>query len=68
MINPEKKSHLKEVNKSGLSLFDFVEVEAENDPNFFRWLFDEDLEQDGDTSLTDEQREIFKEFLESIKD
>lgn len=41
----------------------WIELEAENDPNFFRWLFDEDLEQD----FVCPDKEAFAEFLKSCE-
>lgn len=49
-----------------LTLREYVEIESENDPNFFRWFFDEELDEDFDSSLTDEQKEEFKEFLSTL--
>nr|DAN74253.1 MAG TPA: hypothetical protein [Caudoviricetes sp.] len=45
----------------------YVERESENDPNFFGWLFDDgNIESYSD--LTDEQRQRYKEFLDSLSD
>ena len=45
----------------------YVEREAENDPNFFGWLFDnENIEDYAD--LTDGQKQEYKEFLDSLSD
>lgn len=45
----------------------YVEREAENDPNFFGWLFDNgDIESYAD--LADEQKQEYKEFLDSLSD
>lgn len=54
-------------NSEAISFSDFVKSEAENDPNFFRFLFDEDFEDDFDKSLTEEQREAYEEFLSEIE-
>ncbi|MBO8467546.1 MAG: hypothetical protein IAB99_07260 [Bacteroidetes bacterium] len=43
-----------------MSLRDYTEREAENDPNFFSWLFDTDEE------VTDEQMEEYQEWLEEL--
>ena len=51
---------------SGCSLREYVEREAKKDPDFFRWLFDEELDEDLDTSLNEEQREIYNEFIENL--
>lgn len=45
----------------------YVEREADNDPNFFGWLFDNgDIE--GYADLTDEQKQGYKDFLDSLSD
>ena len=45
----------------------YVEREADNDPNFFSWLFDNgDIE--GYADLTDEQKQEYKDFLDSLPD
>ncbi|MBU2527567.1 MAG: hypothetical protein KKC03_13300 [Bacteroidetes bacterium] len=46
---------------------DFVEAQAEYDPCFYRWFFDKDLKEDFDTSLTDDQRHSFDDFIQSLK-
>lgn len=48
------------------SFREYVEMEAQSDPDFFRWLFDVDLEQDFDSSLTDEQRAEYADFLNTL--
>ena len=43
----------------------YVEREADNDPNFFGWLFDNgDIESYAD--LTDEQKQEYKDFLDNL--
>lgn len=45
----------------------YVEREADNDPNFFGWLFDNgDIESYAD--LTDEQKQEYKDFLDNLSD
>lgn len=45
----------------------YVEREADNDPNFFSWLFDNsDIE--GYADLTDEQKQEYKDFLGNLHD
>ena len=51
-------------NPADISFKKYVERESQNDPNFFRFLFEEEFEDDFDFSLTDEQREEFEEILE----
>lgn len=48
-------------------LSDFVEYCATNDPHFFRWLFDTDLENDFHLSLVDSQMLEFENFIEIIE-
>lgn len=54
-----------ENGSDNITLREYVEREAENDPGFFIWLFD-DGELDRISKLSDEQREEFKEFLEEL--
>lgn len=45
----------------------YVEREADNDPNFFGWLFDNgDIESYAD--LADEQKQEYKDFLDNLHD
>lgn len=45
----------------------YIEREADNDPNFFGWLFDNgDIE--GHADLTDEQKQEYKYFLDNLSD
>ena len=45
----------------------YVEREADNDPNFFSWLFDDgNIESYSD--LTDEQKQEYKDFVDSLSD
>ena len=45
----------------------YVEREADNDPNFFGWLFDNgDIESYAD--LTNEQKQEYKDFLDNLPD
>ena len=53
-------------SESEMSFAEYVKRESENDPNFFRWFFDEDLAEDFDASLSDEQREEFDDFVNSL--
>ena len=48
------------------SLKEYVETEADNDPNFFRFLFDENFDNDFDMDLTNEQRDEYNTFLNSL--
>ncbi|WP_281799888.1 hypothetical protein [Segatella maculosa] len=44
---------------------EYVMRESENDPNFFGWLFD-DGHIEGDYDLTDEQKQEFDDFINSL--
>ena len=45
---------------------EYVERYADNDPNFFRWLFDDGELGDFDFGLRDEQIEEYREFIEEL--
>lgn len=50
-----------------VTLRGYVEREADNDPNFFGWLFDDgNIESYSD--LTDEQKQEYKDFVDSLSD
>lgn len=51
---------------SNITLHEYVEREAESDPDFFRWLFDDSYLDDFDLGLSDEQREEYREFIEEL--
>lgn len=53
--------------ETSLTFREWIEQEAQNDPDFFRFLFDEDLEGDFDSSLSEEQRDAFQEFLSEVE-
>ncbi len=67
MKNLEEKLKVLNERKENLDLREFIEQEATNDPNFFRWLFDEEFEKDFAESLTDEQEEEFAVFMDDIE-
>lgn len=50
----------------GLTFREYVEREAGNDPNFFRWLFDDGNLGDFDYGLNEEQVEEYNEFIEEL--
>ena len=47
------------------TLKEYVERESENDPGFFRWLFDDDLDDFG-FNLSKEQGKEYKEFINKL--
>lgn len=48
------------------TLREYVERTSQSDPNFFRWLFSEEFDNDFDMSLTDEHKKTFEVFLDSL--
>jgi hypothetical protein len=67
MKNLENKIKILNENKGENSLSEYIELSASSDNNFFRWLFDEEFEQDFDISLTNEQKKEFEMWLTSMK-
>ena len=47
------------------TLREYVETQAESDPGFFRWLFNND-DLDDFTDLSDEQKEEYQNFLNEL--
>lgn len=47
------------------TLREYVETQAESDPGFFRWLFNND-DLDDFANLTDEQAEEYQNFLDEL--
>lgn len=66
MKNLENKLQVLNENRGDVELREYVEMSAESDPNFFRWLFGEDLDNDFDSSMTSKQKEEYKEWLETL--
>lgn len=54
-------------NPPETTLRDYIERESKSDPNFYRWLFSEEFDNDFDTDLTDEHKEAFADFLDSLR-
>ena len=55
------------IDSSITSFKEYVEMCAEEDPSFFRWLFGEnDIQNDYDIDLTDEHRKLFEDFFNSL--
>ncbi len=67
MKNLEEKIKILNQNRGENSLYEYVYCESQGDPNFFRWLFEEEFNEDFDLSLSDEQREQFKNWVEKLK-
>jgi succinate dehydrogenase flavin-adding protein (antitoxin of CptAB toxin-antitoxin module) len=66
MKNVENKIQILNENRGEVELKEYIEMSAQSDPNFFRWLFDAELENDFDSSLTEDQKEKYKLFIESL--
>ena len=66
MKNLENKLQVLNENRGDVELREYVEMSAESDPNFFRWLFGEDFDNDFDSSMTSEQKEEYKSWLETL--
>lgn len=59
------EEHYREVSE-GTTFREYVKMEAESDPGFFRWLLgDSDIDDFGD-NMTEEQKNEFSEFLEKL--
>jgi len=59
------QENFKQVERD-ITLREYVEAEAGSDPLFYAWLFNEELDQDGDRSLTDEHRAAYAAFLQAL--
>lgn len=46
-----------------ITLREYVDREADSDPNFYRWLFDDDDLGDFNFGLSDEQRKEYRDFI-----
>jgi hypothetical protein len=70
MIQSNKKQIIIEnynkVDNSSMTLKEYAEREADNDPQFFRWLFDKDFKEDFDYSLTEQEKEQYNDFLNEL--
>lgn len=60
------RENFAELNDSTVSFADYVKAESENDPNFFRFFFNEEFENDFDLDLTQEQEEEFENYLKTL--
>ena len=66
MKNLEQKIQILNQDRGDLTLCEHVELCAEHDPQFFRWLFEEDFEDDYFFSLTDEQLQAYEAWVQSL--
>lgn len=67
MKNLEYKIQILNENKGENSLYEYVVAESQSDPGFFRWLFDEEFQNDFDSSLDEDQKAEFESFLKKIE-
>lgn len=52
--------------ETGITLREYVEREAENDPAFFKWLFDDGDINDFGTNLPEDKKAEYQEWLEEL--
>lgn len=67
MKNLETKIKILNENRGNMSLYDYICSQEENDPNFYRWIFDEDFAEDFDNSLSNDQIIEYIKFKEAQK-
>ena len=60
------RENYKSVEDASMSFAEYVKLESESDPNFFRFFFNEEFENDFDLDLTQEQEEEFKSYLKNL--
>ena len=69
VLSAIKESYYLNNNMKEISFKEYLENEAENDPNFFYELFEnEDYEQNWDSLLSEEDREEWNNFLNKAND
>jgi len=66
MKNLQLKVQVLNIWREDTPLKDYVQMLAADDPQFFRWLFGIDFENDFDLSLTDEQRQQYQDWLNTL--
>lgn len=66
MKNLDYKLQVLNEIKGENGLKQYIIENADSDPNFFRWLFDEDFDNDFDSSMTDEQKQEYKDWLDTL--
>lgn len=67
MKNLDSKIQVLNENKGELSIYEYVVATSESDPNFYRWLFDQEFDDDFDSSLSDEQNEEYEAWVLELK-
>jgi hypothetical protein len=66
MKNLEQKIQILNQDRGDLPLREHVWLLESFDPQFFRWLFEEDFDNDFDISLTDEQRQEYLNWFNTL--
>jgi hypothetical protein len=66
MKNLQLKLQVLNIWREDTPLKDYVQMLAADDPQFFRWLFGIDFYNDFDFSLTDEQRQQYQDWLNTL--
>jgi hypothetical protein len=66
MKNLQLKVQVLNIWREDTPLKDYVQMLAADDPQFFRWLFGVAFENDFDLSLTDEQRQQYQDWLNTL--
>ena len=56
----------RQTNFDKMSLYEYATTQADNDPDFFRWLFDDGEISDFGINLTDEQQQEYTNFINSL--
>ena len=58
------RENFKEVEESTFA--EFVKLESQSDPGFFRQFFNEEFNNDFDGELTEEHKKLCEDFLDSL--
>ena len=66
MKNLDNAIQILNENRGNVELREYVELSAQSDPNFFRWLFGEKFDNDFDSSMSDDQKEEYKNWIETL--
>jgi hypothetical protein len=66
MKNLNYKIQILNENRGVVELRKYVEASAQSDPNFFRWLFEEEFDNDFDFSMTEVQKEEYQNWLKTL--
>ena len=61
------RENFEALNDSTMSFAEYVKLESESDPNFFRFFFNKEFDNDFNLDLSEEQEEEFVNFLNNLK-